>query len=405
VDVRREIEDLVAIGRRWPGTEGERRAARHLAGRLRELGRDATVEHVDTWPNWPISYSLFLALAVAGSAVSASKPALGALVLVATLALFADATSLLPLPRRVAGRRASQNVVSPEHGSKPGTLVLVAHYDAGRTGLLFSRWAQERRAALSQAVRRPIGPFEPVFWGEIVLLVCCVLRLVGVSGPVVTTVQLVCTAGLIIALALLVDVAVSSVVPGANDNASGVAVALAIADRHGGRLEHFDVWVLFTGAQEALSGGMRAFVRSCRRQLDRRRTVLLNLDEVGAGTVRFTRREGALIALRCHDRLVQLCEQITEDDEDGRAFASRGLVLRVPTDAYVARLAGFPAITICCRNTLDYAPEHHRPGDVPARVEDRALEHAIGFCSELIRRLDADVGPELHRETVLGEAA
>jgi Peptidase family M28 len=182
-------------------------------------------------------------------------------------------------------------VVSPEHGDKPGTLVLVAHYDAGRTGLVFARWVQERRAALAQAMRRPIGHFEPVFWAQVVLLVCCVLRLVGVSGPVLTTVQFVCTAGLIVAVALLVEVAVSNVVPRANDSASGVGVALALADRHGGRLEHFDLWVLLTGAKEALSVGMRAFMRSRRRQLDRQRTVLLNLDEVGAGTVRFTRRE------------------------------------------------------------------------------------------------------------------
>jgi hypothetical protein len=101
--------------------------------------------------------------------------------------------------------------------------------------------------------------------------------------------------------------------------------------------------------------------------------------------------------LRCHDQLVQLYEQIVADDEGGRAFAARGLVLRAPTDAYIARLAGFPAITLCCREALDYAPEHHRVGDVPARVDDRALERAIGFCSELVRRLDADLGPELRR--------
>jgi hypothetical protein len=407
VDVRREIEELVAIGRRGPGTDAERRAARHLEGRLRDLGRAAAVEHVDAWPNWPISYALFVVLAIVGSALSVAKPALGgAFVLVATLAVFADATSLLTLPRRVAGRRASQNVVSTEQGAKPGTLVLVAHYDAGRTGLVFARWVQERRALLGRTMRRPIGPFEPLLWAEVVLLACCVLRLVGVSGPVLTTVQFVCTAGLIIAVALLIDVAVSAVVPGANDNASGVAVALALADRHGGRLEHFHLCVLFTGAQEALSAGMRAFMRGRRRQLDRQRAVFLNLDEVGAGTVRFTRREGTLVALRSHDQLVQLCEQIVDDDEEGRAFAARGLVPRVPTDAYVAQLAGFPAITVCCRDALDYTPEHHRLGDVPARVDDRSLERAIGFCSELIRRVDADLGPGLRREpTVLREPA
>jgi hypothetical protein len=122
--------------------------------------------------------------------------------------------------------------------------------------------------------------------------------------------------------------------------------------------------------------------------------------------VRFTRREGALIALRCHHQLVQLCEQ-NRRGRRGRAGVCRPRPGPArPTDAYIARLAGFPAITLCCRNALRYAPEHHRVGDVPARVDDRALERAIGFCSELVRRVDADLGPELRRGmTVLGKGA
>jgi hypothetical protein len=43
---------------------------------------------------------------------------------------------------------------------------------------------------------------------------------------------------------------------------------------------------------------------------------------------------------------------------------------------------------------------------VPARVDAEAIERAEGFCAELIRRLDAEVGPDLRaqaEETVLSE--
>jgi hypothetical protein len=152
---------------------------------------------------------------------------------------------------------------------------------------------------------------------------------------------------------------------------------------------------------------MRAFLKSHRRTLSKERTVFINIDEVGAGTVRFTRREGLVIGSRSHVQLLQICNDIAEDDEDEDVFGARPLVSRTTSDGYVARSAGFPAITITCRNALDYTPEHHRPTDTPERIDDDALERVYGFCCELIERLDAEVGPDLaqHGELAEDEAA
>jgi hypothetical protein len=38
---------------------------------------------------------------------------------------------------------------------------------------------------------------------------------------------------------------------------------------------------------------------------------------------------------------------------------------------------------------------HHRRVDLPERIDPGALADAEDFCAELIRRLDANVGPEL----------
>ena len=400
MDLRAELDALLDVGRRAPGSDAERRAAAHLQERLRALGREAELESIEVWPGWPLAYGILAALAVVGSVLSVSVALVGtALALLAALLTFLEAAVLLPTLRRLLGRRASQNVVSWGDRDKPGLLLLVAHVDAGRGGIALSQNAEARRAAFGNLIRRPIGPLEPLFWAEVAVLVCCLLRLVGLTGTLLTVVQFVPTVLLIIAVALLLDIALSPTKGGENDNATGAVLALRLAERFGGgKLDHFDVHVLLTGGQKAVAGGSRAFVKRHKGDLPRGSTVVLNLDAVGSGTVRYSRREGPLVAIKSHPQLVQMCAAIAEDDEDENAFGARSIVNRSASDGYAARSAGLPAITITCRGRLDY---------VPARVDAEAIERAEGFCAELIRRLDAEVGPDLAapvEETVLTEA-
>jgi hypothetical protein len=400
MELRTEIDALVDVGGRAPGSDAERRAAAHLKQRLEGIGRDAELESIEVWPGWPLTYAILAALGVLGSVLSVSVPALGAaLALLAALLTFLDAGVLLPTLRRLLGRRASQNIVSWGDRDRPGLLVLMAHYDAGRGGIALSQKAEARRAAFGKLVRRPIGPLEPLFWAELAVLVCCVLRLAGLSGLLLTVLQFIPTVLLIVAVALLLDIALAPTKGGENDNATGAALALRLAERFGrGKLDHFDLHVVLTGGQKAVAAGSRAFLKRHKRELARERTVILNLDAVGSGTVRYTSREGPLVAIKSHPQLVQVCQAIADDDEDENAFGARAITNRSASDGYAARSAGLPAITIGCRGRLDYVPE---------RVDAEALDRAEGFCAELIRRLDAELGPDLAapvEETLLSEA-
>ena len=315
------------------------------------------------------------------------EPVVGAaLVLFATVSAFGDLSATFYVVRRITGRRASQNVSSTEDGGKPGVVILTAHYDAARTGAVFGRRAVERRATFGKLIRRGLGPFEPFFWSLFLILACTVVRLIGFDGTGLTVVQFIPTVLLIASIPLLVDIALSDVVPGANDNASGVATVLRLADRYSERLEHFDLWVVFPGAEEALLLGMREWMRRHKRDLDRERTVFINVDIAGNGTVRWIEKEGLVMTMRYHPTLVEKCEEIG----DGRAMTSRNA-----TDALVPRAAGFPAITITARNALDYAPNWHQPTDTPDRIDLDALDGTYDFCGALLERLDESVGPEL----------
>jgi Peptidase family M28 len=368
IDTFAEAEALVdGFGARAPGSDSERRAARHLAGRLRALGREAELEAFSVWPAWPLAYALHAGLAIVGSALSVELPVAGAaLALVAFLITLLDVSGTLATTRRLLGRRASQNVVSWGDRAAPGALVLVAHYDSGRGGLV-RRDAWRRRLAV-------VGPLSPFLWSLVAVLACCLVRLAGVEGTWLSMVQFVPTVVLIVAFALLLDVAMAAVQQGENDNASGVALALRLAER--AEPELFGVHVVLTGSQKALAEGMRSFVRGHKDELARERTVVLNLDQVGDGSPRYTRREGALPTLRSHPQLVRLAEDMP----------ARPLSNRVPSDGFAARSAGIASITISCRS---------KGGDATARLDERALGAAEVFCLQLIERIDSELGPEL----------
>ncbi|MEA2216726.1 MAG: hypothetical protein QOK19_2287 [Solirubrobacteraceae bacterium] len=395
IDARDQIERLVGFENRQAGTDAERRAANDLAAQLRGLDRDAEVEPIVVRPRWYIAHLIHALLAIAGSAISVNNALAGTiLVAVAAIATIGDITGRLPITRLITGRRASQNVVSTERTSRPGTLILSAHYDTARGGAAYGK-TDELRAALGHRLKRPIGPAEPFAWSILLLLAATIARLAGLDGPLLSAVQFVPTVVLIVSLPYLADVALSGAVPGANDNASGVATVLRLAERYGETLDHLDVWLVFTGAQEPGALGMTAWLRRHKGELDPESTIVLNVDEVGHGTIRYATKEGPLTAPRQHRQLTSLCDQIAEEDAGEGRYGARPVTARHPGDAYAARARGIPAITISTAGALDRAPHHHRPADTPDQIDDQALDRAFRFCSELIELIDERIGPEI----------
>jgi hypothetical protein len=318
------------------GTDAERRAALDLAARLEALGREARIEPFEARPAYPIAYLALALVAIVGSVASVSSPVVGAaLAAVAAILTFGDATGMFMLARRLTGMRASQNVVSPGDGDKPGTLVLTARYDAERAG----------------AGRLHLLPV--FFWSMVAVLACAVARIPGLDGAALTAVQFVPTVVLIVSVPLLADIALSDF---ADDNASGVNTVLELANRYGDALEHFDLWVLFSGAHPM---GVRAFAKRHRKKFAKERTVFLNVDDVGR--VGYSRREGLLFGSRSHVQLRELCEEIAEDAEH---LGAEPFVYRSQPNPY-------PSITVSSE-----------------------------LCAELMERLDAAVGPQLSEEPV-----
>ena len=340
IDAFAEAEALVdEFGARPPGSDAERRAAQHLAGRLEDLGREVHLEGFSVWPQWATAYAINSGIAIIGGVIAVYAAALGTvIVLIALIATFLDAAGITPTTRRLLGRRASQNVVSFGEREMPGALVLVAHYDSGPTRT---------------------RPLWPMALAMAILLLMCVGRVGSMSGVALTVVQFIATVVLIVYVALMLDIALSPTSQGESDNASGVGVVLRLAQRLTD-LNHFGVHVVFTGAQKARAQGMRAFLQTHRKQFAPGETIVINIDAVGGGELRETKKEGPLLTVKSHPQLTGYLD-------------SDPFVNREPSDGYAAASAGLPSVTLA--GTTD-------------RLEEDNLTEAEEACVRLVEEID-----------------
>ena len=396
------IRELCSFEGRRAGTDAERRAANWLAERLRDTGRRADVEPTYVHPQYGLVHALHCAVGFAGSLVSIIQPAVGfALVLLAALSMYLDLNGRFYLARRLFFRRASQNVIARgKNSDAPARVFITAHYDSARSGSAFDPKRVARASRLSRRLPFPVAPFRILFWSLAVLLPILGLRMAGVDSNLVSLLQLIPTLILLIGAFLLTDIELSNVVPGANDNASGVATALSLAQElDANPPENLDVWILLTGAEECQMEGMRTFIRSHRKSIDRESSYFIVLDALGAGAVHYETGEGLAVTYDLDRRLAELCTAVADADrENGNRFNAKPWRSGFATDALPARIAKLRATAITCLADGSLLPAHyHRPDDVPNRIDRQTLDRAHDFVLELLRALDRDVGRRASR--------
>jgi hypothetical protein len=390
------IRELCSFEGRLAGTDAERRAANRLAERLREQGRKVEVEPTYVHPQLGLVYALHCAVGFAGSLVSVGVPALGfALVLLAATSMYLDMNARFYLLRRIFFRRASQNVVARgKRADAPARLLITAHVDAARTGAAYGPGRMRLLGRIANAVPFAFSPARVLFWSLAILVPIVGLRMAGIDSNAVAIPQLLPTLVLLIGMFVFVDIELSDVVPGANDNASGVAAAVSLAEELSGDApQNLDVWVVLSGGEECLMQGMRSFVRSHRKQLADRPAYFLNLDSLGGGRVRYTASEGLAVSFQMGRRMNQLCEAIATAGQSDNGARPAPLKWGFASDAVPIRLARFEATTI---TTLPegaiVSANYHTAADEPGAVEAGAVDRAHEFALELIRQLDRDVG-------------
>ncbi|MDO8213442.1 hypothetical protein [Conexibacter sp. CPCC 206217] len=375
------------------GSDAERRAALALAARLREGGREVAVETVWVRPRWELTHALHAGLGVVASLIAVASPIAGlALALVALLSLLLDLSGRLFLLRRLTPERATQNVIAsasaradhavPGDGdggasgagaggaTPPLRVILTAHCDVPRGGLLRrlarGRGGGARTAGRRGAPNRPGAPLPgPFAWIVLALLgvaVCAVLRIADVDGSGIGAIQLVPTLVLLVALGLLLDAALSraptpaaetdgAMAPAAAEpGPSAPEIVLAAAQALDATvLRRVSVEVVIAGAGTGQALGFLAYLR--RRRPSPERNVVIEIAEGAAVTVpTWWTRDGALLPLRYHPRLVALAAAAAADEPQLAARDRRGHAIGA---ALRARQRRIPAIRLAAPHAAD----------------------------------------------------
>ena len=393
---RETVRRLAAFAGRGPCTDAERRAAAWARDALRARGRAARLETAWVRPQWPAVHAAHATLGVAGSLLATKYAVAGLAVLAVTLVSTAgELTGRLRIASLLWPRRATQCVVSEPAGAMTGRirLVIAASLDAGRTGAAFTGpWARGWAAARRALRGHLSSPLAAMALALTILTAVAIVRVAAGGTSTLNVIALVPTVLLIIAFGALTDIGLSPPSPGANRNASGVAVALALAaelDRVPPR--HLAVEVVLAGAGEGGHAGLRRYVGRRRREWSREDVALLAIGPCGAGSPCYFVSEGELPPLRLHPQLVGAAERIAIGEAHLGARAAR----RGDTGAVVGRRARWPALGVACAGHDGRAARERTDADVEDVIDDRAMAAALELCLGIVGELDRELAQRL----------
>jgi hypothetical protein len=383
--VLREVVETLAAIERTPCSAGERQAAEWLAARLRRVaGVQSALEDEPSWGTFPPTATGLGLVGVAGAALAlGGRRGIGALLAAISFAGVVDEAQNGPrvLRRIVRRRRSTVNVIA-RVGEAIDTLVVLAHHDAPQTGLIFDQTLQRRLHRLAPRFIERQKTSPPQWW-------------IGLAGPLSTLAAAAARrrapawVGLAIGAigaAFVADVWRSQTVAGANDNLSGVAALVALAELLRERpAANLRVLLVSCGAEETLQDGVRAFLARHRHELTPGRTCFVNLDTVGSTHLAMVEAEGPVWMedypgpwLR--DLLVEHAHELDIPLE-------RGFKARASTDSVIPARAGYPIATLVSLTDWRTLANYHLPSDVPANLDYATVAQVARLVHALAQAL------------------
>ncbi len=388
-EVLREVVETLAPLDRTPCSPGEREAAEWLAARLRAVeGVSVTLEDEPSWGTFPPNATLIglVGLAAAAAAFRGRRVAALALGLGCVGGLLDEAQNGPRLLRRaIRRRRRTVNVVAHAGDQEAiETVVLLAHHDAPQTGLLFDqtllRRAWERNPERLGRAKTPL----PQWWAGLASPACALLSVLARRREPAA-------AGLVLgalATAAVADLWRSQTVQGANDNLSGVAALVALAEMLAAERPHgLRVLLVSCGAEETLQDGIRAFVARHGASLPPQSTTFVNLDTVGSPHLIMLEAEGPIwmehyTGAWLRDLVATLAERLEIPLE-------RGFRARASTDSVIPSRAGYPTATLVSITDWRAPANYHLPSDIPENLDYGTVAAATRLVESVVRELAA----------------
>ena len=157
--------------------------------------------------------------------------------------------------------------------------------------------------------------------------------------------------------------------PGANDNLSGVAALVALAELLREQpLPGLRVLLVSCGAEETLQDGIRAFIARHRHELDAGAHVLRQPRHRRLAAPDHARGRGA--GLDGGATRAPGCATCSPSAPSALGIAlQRGFRARASTDSVIPSRAGYPTATLVSMTDWRSPANYHLPSDVPANLD------------------------------------
>ncbi|MFN8483855.1 MAG: M28 family peptidase [Anaerolineae bacterium] len=390
----------VDIGPRPSAGDGEWRAAQYARRVLRDAGLDnprleGFSANRSTYRPYAWALAAGLLAQVVGWRGGRLRSLLAAVLsIVGAWAFYREATLRDNWARRRSPRGFSQNVVAvaPPTADVRRHVVLVGHLDTHRTPIFYSSpgWLRVLSLSLAGALASLAG--GAAMFGHFV-------RTDGRRPS-----WLALPAALLQAwgLGMLLHADRTPYSPGANDNASGAATALAIGERLAREpLRHIQVWILNTGCEEVAAQGMADFLDRHGRELWD--ADFVDFDMVGVGEPTLNLTEGLVRRVHYTPGLLRPArladEGLLGPDHEGGAY----------TDMWPVITRGYRGIVLDARppgSATDIAANvhWHQMSDTFEKLDVGTLARAHEWAWRLLQRLDAEsVPPDLRESDAAAE--
>ena len=174
---------------------------------------------------------------------------------------------------------------------------------------------------------------------------------------------------------------------GANDNASGVAVLLSLAEQMAQTpLEHTEVWFVATGGEEIGLVGARALADKHGKAL--KDAYFFAVDTVGAGRIHYTVQENFLGSADVSHDVVDI---LVTASEKGSHTAMPYMLRAGGTDAGAMLAKHFKSASISCLIKDGKFPEINWPTDTRKYIEPETPAKVTAFMKDVLYEIDRRV--------------
>lgn len=372
------------IGPRPPGSPAEAQARAYIREQLARLGYTQIEELPFTTVDEPV-YSFFnsLLLSVGGAALGEVGGRAGKL-LGAAAALGGAASYLW----WTMGERHALYPLAPQHPSATLVLRIPPTGPVRRRAVLIGHTDTQRAYPMFQPAFR--GLMRPIYTQALVLMGATALLLLARAAGLRAAAPLTWASVALQAPFLFLSRpgAPLPYVAGANDNATAVACLLGIAAAlREAPLRETEVWLAFTGAEEAGLLGVHALLDAHGDEL--REAQFIDFEMVGSDEVVYVTRHSGLTYFSPY-----------EPDPGSLALAQRtaaaypelrigGRELMMFEEVATLRRRGFGGLCIAGVGPDGWLENWHLPSDVSANIKPDGLGRAARFGLAMLRTLEA----------------